>query len=221
MPKTNHTANVFLLFYLIAMVACQSSPSSKDNAKQAETPKATTSQDKTVAMSLKKFFEFKSAKIDFTYSGIFEGKETYYIDDWGNTVVMVQDKKEFGHAKNQTTIWKDEQTTIHNHLEKNVWRGKLRPKDTEPPAVASIAEEQLEMVGYKKLPDEQIAGKTCTVYENSSLNVKYWLWKGIDLKIINRSVGEVGYVREATSVEENVAIPQKLLTIPEEYSVSQ
>ncbi len=221
MLKNNYTFGLFLSVYLMAIFSCQSSSSSKEDTNQAESPKATSSQNKTAAMSLRKFFQIESVRIDFTYSGIFEGKETFYIADWGNTVVIVEDKKEFGNQVKQTSIWKDKLSTIYNHLEKKVWQGKIRAIATEPPAVAGIAESQLEMVGYKKMTDEQIAGKTCTVYENSNLKVKYWLWKGIDLKIVNRSVGQEGYVREATSVVENVAIPEKLLAVPEGYSVDQ
>ena len=167
---------------------------------------------------LKKFFQVQSARIDYVYSGIFEGKETIYFEDWGNTVVIVEDKKEFGNEVKQTVIWKDRQTTMINHVEKSVWQGRMRPRSTEPPAVAGIVESQLAQVGYKKMPDETIAGRTCTVFENSGLKVTYWLWKGTELKISNRSVGQQGYVREAKSVSENVAIPDDLLSIPQGYS---
>lgn len=170
-----------------------------------------------------KFFQVKSAKIEFTYSGAFEGKETFYFDNWGNTVVTVRDMKEFGNDVKQTTIWKDNQTTIykHNDPEKKAWRGKMRPKATEPPAVARLSESQLKSVGYEKLPDETIARKTCTVYENKNLKVKYWLWNGVDLKAINHSVGGQGYEREAVNVEENASIPESLLVLPEGYSLDQ
>lgn len=217
MVRSNFTAHIFLSVCLIAVFACQSSPSSKEEAKQTENQPAVSAQNKLAAEPIKKFFQFKSVRIDFVYTGIFEGKDTYYIDDWGNTVVIVEDRKELGNQLKQTSIWKDEQTTIYNHLQKNVWRGKMRMKATEPPAVASIAESQLQTVGYKKMPDEQIAGKTCTVYDHSNFKIKYWLWKGIDLKIINRSVGTEGYVREAVNVVEDVAIPADLLAVPAGY----
>ncbi len=217
MPKSACSTRLVVLVTLI-MLSCQSGQPPAEDTTQTKGSKGSSPQDKDAgAKFVKKFFQTKSAKIDFVYSGIFEGKETFYFDDWGNTVVIVEDKTEFGNPVKQTVIWMDEQATIYKDDEKTLWQGRMRPKGTEPPAVAGIAESQLSLVGYQRMPDEEIAGKRCTVYENSGLNVKYWLWQGIDLKIINRSVGKAGYVREAVSVVENAGIPEDLLAIPEEY----
>lgn len=221
-----HRSPVVLLVLIIcisAIFSCGSDSAQEEKPAQPENQETKSSKKEDSNQNLKKFFQVKSAKIEYTYSGAFEGKETFYFDNWGNTVVMVQDMKEFGNEVKQTTIWKDNQTTIykHNDPEKKAWEGRMRPKATEPPAAARLSEAQLKSVGYEKLADETIAGKTCTVYENKNLKVKYWLWNSVELKIINHSVGGQGYEREAVKVEENAGIPESLLVLPEGYSLDQ
>ncbi len=221
MSTSGYPIRFLLGFFCLIVFSCQSDSPPEQAVKGEKSPKVVSSPNaKEPTSFMRKFFQVKSAKIEFVYSGVFEGKETFYFDDWGNTVVMIEDKKEFGNARSQTIIWKDKQTTIFNHDERTIWRGKSRVRGTEPPAVAGLEQSQLEMVGYKKLPDKQIAGKMCTVYENSKLKVKYWLWQGIDLKIDNHSLGDAGYVREAQSVEEGIQIPESLLVAPAGYTAT-
>ncbi len=206
------------LFLTIGLIACseKSEDETMDNDRGAEDVVAKETEKMDEGMD--KLFGFESAQIEFLYTGIFEGTETYFIDDWGNTVVIISKKKEFGNDVDKTIIWKDDKTTIHDHIAKTSWSGKIRPKDTEPPAAATTKPEYMEKVGYMKMDDEDIAGKTCTVWDNKNINAKYWIWKGIDLKIENNTVGKKGYIREAISVEEGVNIPDEVLKKPDGYT---
>lgn len=47
-------------------------------------------------------YQFESAKIEFEYTGVFSGKETFYVADWGETVAIVEDKTENGQQVSQT-----------------------------------------------------------------------------------------------------------------------
>lgn len=164
-------------------------------------------------------YKFKSAKIEFTSTGskLFAGKETYYIDDFGKTVVIVTDKPGVMEPEKTTMIWKNNQTTLINHYKKNYYTTPVRTKSSEPPVIAYSTAEQKKQGGYEKKANEKIAGKECEVYEHIKNKVTYFLWKGIDLKLINHSVGSTFYTREAISVEENITIPASLLQIPEDY----
>jgi hypothetical protein len=114
---------------------------------------------------------------------------------------------------NQTSIWKDGKTTLINHETKKVSTSPFRVKDSEAPAIAETSDNSKKTVGYEKLPDETVAGKTCEVWYNKQLNVKYYLWNKIDLKLENMGV----YTKEATSVEEISSIPAEVMEIPKDY----
>lgn len=165
-------------------------------------------------------YKFKSAKIEFTTTGhkLYAGKETYYIDDYGKTVVIVADKPGAYEPENTTMIWKDGKTTMLNHLTKKYYTTPIRTKSSEPPTIAYSNETQRKQGGYSKKANTKVAGHECEVYELAKMKVTYYLWKGIDLKIENYSLGgDIGYIREATSVEENISIPASLYTIPAGY----
>ncbi len=104
-----------------------------------------------------------------------------------------------------------------NHHKKNYYTTPVRTKSSEPPVIAYSNAEQKKQGGYVKKPNETIAGKDCEVYEHTKNKVTYYLWKNIDLKFVNYSLGNTGYTREATSVEEISSVPVSLLQIPEGY----
>lgn len=166
-------------------------------------------------------FAFKSAKIQYTITGhkMYAGTETYYIDDYGKTVVLEVDKPGFmGQKEKQTIIWKDNKTTLIDHVKKTWYTTPVRTKSTEPPTIGYSSETQRKQGGYEKQANESISGQDCSVYKHSKNDVIYWLWKGIDLKQRNYSLGgEMGYVKEATKVEEGISIPASLFEVPAGY----
>jgi hypothetical protein len=173
-------------------------------------------------ITMEKPFLCKSAKIEFTYTGhkLFAGKETLYIDDYGKTVISIIDRPGMaGQREHSTTVWKDNKTTVFNHVKKNYYTTPVRPKSTEPPVISYSSETQRTQGGYSKKGTETIAGKPCDVYEHEKMKVTYWLWKNVDVKLINYSNGgTMGYTKEATSIQENATIPAELFSIPAGYS---
>lgn len=176
---------------------------------------------KAVNLDMDKPFKFKSAKIEYNVEGgkLFAGKETFYIDDYGKTVVVVIDKPGMmGQKEHKTIIWKDDKTTEIDHAKKTWQSYKIRQKITEPPVIAYSNETQRKQGGYVKQSNEKVAGNDCEVYKHAKNDVTYWLWKGIDLKIRNYSLGKNGYIRTATSVSEGVSIPASVLKVPASYT---
>lgn len=167
-------------------------------------------------------FSIKSAKIVYHYSGIVNGTDVLWFDDYGKIAVLEQDRKEKTGAIKQTIIWRDKKSTFVNHIRKDVATSPFRPKDTEPPTIATVSEEQRKREGYERKEDESIAGKKCSVWlrEKENSKIQYWLWNNVDLKLINHALGsKFGYEKIAVSVEENIKIPASLLETPSGYSV--
>jgi hypothetical protein len=189
-----------------------------DNAakeKMSDEPAAeTTTGKKTEGIPANAMFGIKAAKIVYNYTdGQETGTETLHFDDYGAVAVMVVDRKSKYSTVNQTVIWKDKKSTIINHENKTVATSSFRPKTTEPPAIADADEKTRKNIGYEKLADEIIAGKTCEAWFNAKQNFKYCLWNKIALK---EALG-TSIVREAVSAEEISGIPASVMEIPKDY----
>jgi len=202
------------ILFLALSCSENKSKTENDNTKATE-EKENPETKKESSSDVKPLFGIKAAKIVFNYTGGAEqGTETFYFDDYGAVAVLVIDKKSKYTVNNQTIIWKDKKSTLINHDTKKVANSPFRPKDTEPPGIADISASSRNGIGYEKIADKTIAGKNCEVWFNKKMNIKYYLWNKIDLKLENQGV----YVKEATSVEEISAIPASLFEIPGSYN---
>lgn len=202
---------IILPLITLFALSCGQSSNSDKNGKSESTTTESSSKKTIEPKPAKTMFDIKAAKIVFNYTGGPEtGTETLYFDDYGTVAVLVVDKKmQFGHT-NQTTIWKDNQSTIIDHEKKIVSKSPFRPKATEPAAIADTDEQTRKNIGYEKLASEIIAGKTCEVWFNAKQNFKYWLWNKIELKkVLGTSIN-----KEAISVEEITEIPASVMEIP-------
>lgn len=202
-----------ILFFVIS---CGQQGDKKD---QSSKERKTESSDKTSVAEngpANQIFGIKAAKVVFNYTGapMYAGTETLYFDDYGHTAVLITERGSGFSRTHQTSIWKNGKSTLINHETKKVASSPFRVKDSEPPSIADIPDATKKSIGYEKLPDETIAQKTCEVWYNAQQNIKYWLWKKIDLKMENQ--GE--YTKEAVSVEEISSIPPSVMEIPKDYS---
>jgi hypothetical protein len=161
-------------------------------------------------------FKIKACKITFEYTGIITGTDVFYFDDYGKVAVLEMNRTGFD-GKKETIIWKDGKSTHINHKNKTVAQSPFRPKDTEPPTIAYVSEQQRKNEGYEKLSNETIAGKNCEVYNHTKMKVKYWLWNNIDLRMENYALGKNGYIKNAVKVEDISKIPDEMFAIPAGY----
>lgn len=208
-----HQKIFFLPLVVFLLTACG------DNANAGKkndsgNPAAETVQDtKEKSKPDKTIFDIKAAKIVFNYTGPETGTETLFFDDYGNVAVLLTDMKSKYSVNKQTVIWKDKRSTIINHEKKTAVKSGFRPKSTEPPGIAELDEKTRNNIGYKKLANETIAGKSCEVWFNAKQNFKYCLWKKIALKEeLGTSINKV-----AISVEEISEIPASVMEVPKDY----
>ena len=176
---------------------------------------------KSVNISMDKPFLFKSAKVEFNYTGhkLYSGKETLYVDDYGKTVIVITDKPGFmGQKDKKTIIWQDNKTTVIDHVKKTWYTTPIRTKSTEPPVISYSTEKQREQGGYVRKANETVLGKNCQVYEHGQMKVTYWLYKNLDFKMVNYSMGgNAGYTKKPLSIKEGITIPASVLKIPAGY----
>jgi hypothetical protein len=205
---------LFIVLLAALLAACGGNNKSEKPETKVNGKENTKKEENIGAKQAKNMFTTKAAKIVYNYTGGEEtGTETFYFDDYGAVAVMVVDRKSKYSTVNQTTIWKNKQSTIINHETKSAVKSSFRPKAMEPPSLADTDEKTRKNLGYEKLADETIAGKSCEVWFNAKQNFKYCLWNKIALK---EALG-TAVAREATAVEEISAIPATLLEIPKDY----
>ncbi len=78
--------------------------------------------------------------------------------------------------------------------------------------------QMIEKEGGKILGNETFLGKNCISVEMTIEDeaTKMWYYKGIPLKVTNNR-----YSMEATSIDENVSIPNSRFKIPSDYTISE
>lgn len=157
-------------------------------------------------------FGVESAKITFQVTGMEQGTVVAWFSGHGKTVVLQKDMKKPMPEK-KTIVWKDARTTMWGEGEKP-YTTKMRAKDTELRLVSTLDPKQLEMAGYAKKPNEQIAGKDCEVWFHEGMNVTLWRWKGVELKYINGVAKKNPPTVVATEVVSPVEIPAEVMTPP-------
>ncbi len=165
-----------------------------------------------------KLYEFDSARIVYRYTGTFEGSETYTVAEHGKTMVLQRDKK-IGAWDRKTTFWNEGKATNLDPEKKTFFVSAIKPADMDL-SVLHAVDASLKAVGLERKGTEEVAGKTCVLYEkkNGDSLWRSWRWKGIELKIEMKNYSGLSYVKEATSVEEGVAIPAELLKVPEGFT---
>jgi hypothetical protein len=202
------------------LVGCGGSSEKEADAPTSTTPTtnseaSTTSQPERLSPTQ---FGVKAGHVEYTYTGKWTGTQSLWWDNWGDVAVLV-DKVNAGFGANDSrSIWKDGRSTFCDlrKADKTCTGSPFRVKDSEPSAFAITSEKDLTRTNWTRLSDETIAGRTCEVFENTSLNVKGWRWNRVELKYYN-GIGD--FTKEATSFEEISAIPAELLQLPEGFAM--
>lgn len=188
--------------------------------KPQKNASADKSVDEDLHLTKEKPYGFKSIKIVYLYTGsrANDGVEVLFIEDYGKTVIVISEKTEANGAKNiQTTIWKDNKTTMIDHKNKTWKTMPTRAQSTEPPTVGYKTEAQNKQDGYVRSDNMSISRKSCKVYKNAETHFTHWNWQGVDLKLIYEPAGQKGYSKIATAVYENITIPASITNIPGDY----
>lgn len=150
-------------------------------------------------------FQVKSGVINYeerTLEGVVRGTYVFYFDDYGNKLRLEET------LGGETSIYlydQEKQEGVTKFPGRNASSIKMRQGEIN----VFVAKHSTS--GYMKQPDEEIAGKNCTVYANNAKSAEgesqsvYWKYKGLLMKDVNR-LGS-GYILEAISIEEKALDP--------------
>lgn len=181
----------------------------------------TTKETKATAEESRRYPELKSAIIKYKVSGMNNGTETVYIDDWGRREAIYKKftTKMMGIdlERNFMILITENGKWVYN-IDLNS-RIAIKMNNAGFKALQGNSGGNMDVaIGAVKIGTEEILGKVCDVWEKSHPFSKTWMWKGIALKK-DQDVAAMGVVTEATEIQENVSIPEDKLIIPSDVKV--
>ena len=169
----------------------------------------------------RRYPELKSAIIKYKVSGMNNGTETVYIDDWGRREAIYKKftTKMMGIdlERNFMTLITENGKWVYN-IDLNS-KTAIRMDNKGFKALQGNSGSNMDVaIGAVKTGTEEILGKTCDVWKKNYPYSMAWMWKGIALKK-DQNVAAMGVVAEAVEIQENVSIPEDKVTIPSDVKV--
>lgn len=175
-------------------------------------------------------YKIASAIVSYTLSGSQTGTETIWFDRYGmREAKHTQSSLSVaGHTvkTNKLSIL-DGETTINADLDRKTATKMPTPQlkklieaaKRQGGDMTDLGTQMMQQMGAVKTGTGVIAGKPCDIWEIRTLGSKSWVWNGVTLKSETRLAGQTILI-EATSVQENAAVPEDKFTLPPGISVA-
>lgn len=157
-------------------------------------------------------FDLVSGKIEYQLSGVDRGTETFYFDSWGvkEAHYRYTQPNEPASVEIMTLDW-----VYHSNPESKAANFLWKSEDIEGPihlgwlSQATMISGGAELVGY-----EDLLGHTCKVWEDPGSGRKTWTWRFLTLRS-EMPVDGGKRIKEATSLEVGIEVPEERFQIPE------
>jgi len=181
----------------------------------------TTTDTEADVTATRRYPELKSAIIKYKVSGMNNGTETVYIDDWGRREAIYKKitTKMMGVdlERNFMTLITENGKWVYN-IDLNS-RTAIRMNNAGYKALQGNPGSNMNVaIGAMKVGTEEILGKVCDVWKKGYPYSMAWIWKGVALKK-DHEVAAMGVLTEATDIQEDVSIPEDKLTIPSDVKI--
>lgn len=156
-------------------------------------------------------FGVESFRIVYELEGQTTGTRIMYIEAFGERVGIEETSTTYGESQQRKYYWDGDQGHLQRNEGGEVSSMGLRMKDSEPTAFATTPADDLELVGYERIGDKQVAGITCEHWQNTKLNYEGCRWNGIELEFLNGAgTSRILQRTTATEFEEGVSIPAEI-----------
>lgn len=143
-----------------------------------------------------------------------EYKVTQYFKKYGEIEASVTEMDMMGQKNTQTQLRLDGWYYSYSQGQTQGAKFKINaPEDSTESEM--LTEEAILKKGGKKVGEEKILEKNCTVYEFEEMGSKskIWVWKNMILKMV-ASQGEMEVVMEAVELKETSDFPDGIFEIP-------
>ncbi len=177
---------------------------------------------------IKRYPNSQSGKIVYQLSGMEQGTETIYYDQWGVREVKYKQATITMMGQNKTikqmvlitdggkwvyTIDLDKKT---GKKMENPMFSKLSPEQRQQ--MMQGGEKMMQAMGAKKVGTDTVAGKTCNVWKMQKANSSVCIWKNLPLRVESQ-MGSMKVKNIATEVVEGIDIPEDKFTIPADIKI--
>ena len=86
--------------------------------------------------------------------------------------------------------------------------------------MTQLGEEMLTNMGGEKVGTEEVAGKSCDVWETKNLGSRSWVWRGVTLKT-QIAMGGMQITTTARRFEENATILADKFAVPSDVKITE
>jgi hypothetical protein len=177
-----------------------------------------------------KFYQVKSAKIVYDYTGAAKGTRTHYLANYGMYQSM-EDQVTFsmgGQSNNVHTmnITDDSTSYVIDLVKKTGMKSKIQfdmlkefTKNYTQQQKDNFQMEYLLQSGAVKVGKETILGKECDILDVKTMGMKHWIWKGLTLKSeFNMGAGLMSIV--AKSIDVDITPKAEWFAPPKDITIS-
>lgn len=207
------------------------SNSAEEEVSSDETTTDNETADEIEVASGDAKYQIESGIITYDYDIAGMNTETtIYFDDYGAREVIESKNNMMGANMHSRVFFDDEYVYTLEMNTKTAVKSALTDDDEIPDDVenkpmdfSGMFEDLEGDPNTTALPDEEVAGKMCKVYEftdeTDGTEGKVWIWKGLLMKM--ELAGQMPVKVEVTNLEENADIPEDLFVIPEGFTVKE
>ncbi|MGE0019677.1 MAG: hypothetical protein AB7S72_08440 [Draconibacterium sp.] len=165
-------------------------------------------------------YPYKTAYVEYEFTGNTTGTSTLYIDNWGwnhsettNTVTKALGQKTETHERKITKKLDTWQWVPGEKSGSKVHNKMLEDMLADPNFdIKKFSEETMKSLGFEKTGTEVVSGKTCDVYKGM-MGATSWIWNFIPVKTEVKLLG-TKQVMTATKIEIDASIPGSEFDIP-------
>jgi hypothetical protein len=159
-------------------------------------------------------FGVATFKIVYQLEGQETGTRTMWVEDHGGRVAVEDDLTVYNMPKRSLYYWDGSRSHMQDLPDGDVFRTPVRTKASEPTAFATTAASGLTTIGYTRIGDKTIAGRTCEHWKQDALNFEGCRWNSIELEFLN-GAGTDRVIQRTLAVElvEGERIPERFTAL--------
>lgn len=171
-----------------------------------------------------KRYQFKSGKVVYKLSGMMNGTETMYFNDYGRKEVRFNESEMNMMGVKQKT---STQTITDGKYIYSINKLNNTARKMENPIYSMFSKEDdlkkvgddiMKSLGGKKIGRETVNGKDCEIWDVQKLGGKIWVWNSIAIKSDINMMG-MNMTQIAESVETDIDVSPDLFKIPEGITI--
>lgn len=203
-----------MIFATLNITACGESDQVDDqdaNATPAQTAQQVATDIAAAFVPQADQFGVERFKIVFDIEGQETGTRTMWVEEYGTRVGVEDNLTVYNQTQHRLYFWDGSRGHMKDLPDGPSSSSPLRTKSSEPTSFATTPASDLATVGYERIGDKDIVGKTCEHWRNDQFNFEGCRWNRIELEFLNGAGTDRIIQRSvATELVEGEGIPDRI-----------